>query len=278
MLDSPPFRTPADKSMPDPITLERKDGVATLTLDRPDALNTLDFAMMEALVTHVAALARDDTLRVVVVQGAGRHFMAGGDVHAFAAHVEDPPAARQATFTRAVDGLHAAIEHLHRMPHPVVARVQGAVAGFGLSLVCACDLAIAADDAYFTSAYRHLGVTPDGGGTWTLPRIVGMRKAMEIVLLSERFDAYAALRLGIVNKVVAAGELDAAIAATTQSLRSGPVAVLRNAKRLLRGSLDHSLSEQLHAEAASFGQCAGTTDFVEGVRAFVAKRKPRFDS
>jgi 2-(1,2-epoxy-1,2-dihydrophenyl)acetyl-CoA isomerase len=172
--------------------------------------------------------------------------------------------------------LHAAIENLHRMPHPVIARVQGAAAGFGLSLVCACDLAIAADDAYFTSAYRHLGLTPDGGGTWALPRIVGLRKAMEIILLSERFDAHEALRIGIVNKVVPAPELDTAVNAIVESLVHAPVDALRNAKRLLRESPGRSLSEQLQAEAASFAQCAATPDFVEGVRAFTAKRKPRF--
>ena len=262
--------------MPDPILLERSGGVATLTLDRPAALNTLDFAMMDTLVAHTSTIAADDSLRVVVLRGSGRHFMAGGDVGAFAQHLDTTPAERRRVFERAIEGLHAAIENLHRMPHPVIARVQGAVAGFGLSLVCACDLAIAADDAYFTSAYRHLGVTPDGGGTWTLPRIVGVRKAMEIVLLSERFDAHEALRIGIVNKVVPAQELDTAVSAIVESLVHGPVAALRNAKRLLRESLGRSLSGQLQAEAVSFAQCAATPDFVEGVRAFIAKRKPRF--
>jgi len=262
--------------MSDTLLLERSGGVATLTLNRPGALNTLDFAMMDALVAHVATLASDDTLRVVVLRGAGDHFMAGGDVHAFAQYLEHPPDERRAAFQRSIERLHAAIEHLHRMPHPVVARVQGAVAGFGLSLVCACDLAVAAEDAYFTSAYRHLAVTPDGGGTWSLPRIVGMRKALEIVLLSERFDAREALRLGIVNKVVPAADLDRAVAAVIAVLGAAPVTAVRNAKRLLRGSLDRSLSEQLQAEAASFAQCAATPDFVEGVSAFIAKRKPRF--
>jgi 2-(1,2-epoxy-1,2-dihydrophenyl)acetyl-CoA isomerase len=262
--------------MSDPILLDRSGAVATLTLDRPAALNTLDFAMMDMLVAHTSTIAADDSLRVVVLRGSGRHFMAGGDVAAFAQRLEAAPAARRALFQRAIEGLHAAIENLHRMPHPVIARVQGAAAGFGLSLVCACDLAIAADDAYFTSAYRHLGLTPDGGGTWALPRIVGLRKAMEIVLLSERFDAQEALRIGIVNKVVPAPELDATINAIVESLAHGPVDALRNAKRLLRESPGRSLSEQLQAEAVSFAQCTATPDFVEGVRAFMAKRNPRF--
>jgi 2-(1,2-epoxy-1,2-dihydrophenyl)acetyl-CoA isomerase len=262
--------------MAEPILLERAGAVATLTLNRPDALNTLDFTMMDALVAHTATLAADDALRVVVIRGAGRHFMAGGDLHAFAQRLGEAPDARRAEFQRLLERLHASIEHLHRMPHPVIARVHGAVAGFGLSLMCACDLAIAADDAYFTSAYRHIALTPDGGGTWALPRIVGLRKAMEILLLGERFDAQEALRIGLVNQVVATAELDAAVHSVVKSLAEGPVVALRNVKRLARGALDRSLSEQLRAEAESFAQCAATPDFAEGIQAFIAKRKPRF--
>ena len=121
-----------------------------------------------------------------------------------------------------VERLHAAIETLHRMPHPVVGRVHGAVAGFGLSLMNACDLVVASDDAYFASAYRQIGLTPDGGGSWSLPRLVGMRKAMEILLLGERFDAATALALGMVNRVVPANALDAATAAIVGALANGP--------------------------------------------------------
>ena len=263
--------------MPDPVTVERNDAVATLTLNRPESLNALDFAMMEALVARTAALAADDGVRVVVVRGAGRHFMAGGDLRSFATLLDQAPDARRERFQRMIETLHAAIEHLHRMPAIVVAQVQGAVAGFGLSLLCACDLAVAADDAYFTTAYRHIALTPDGGGTWALPRIVGLRKAMEMLLLSERFDAQEALRLGLVNRVVPATELDNAVAALARSLADGPRVALANAKRLARASLDRSLSEQLQAEAVSFARCAATADFAEGIRAFLEKRPARFE-
>jgi 2-(1,2-epoxy-1,2-dihydrophenyl)acetyl-CoA isomerase len=162
------------------------------------------------------------------------------------------------------------------MPHPVVGCVQGAVAGFGLSLMNACDLVVAADDAYFASAYRQIGLTPDGGGSWSLPRLVGMRKAMEILLLGERFGAADALALGLVNRVVPAAELDAATSAVVQILATGPVLATRQAKRLVRESLSRTLSEQLDAEAASFAACAGTADFVEGITAFLQKRAPQF--
>ncbi len=262
--------------MPDSILLERAGPVATLTLNRPDALNTLDFAMMEALVSHTAALAADQSLRCVVLKGAGRHFMAGGDLRTFAEMLPLPGMERKARFTALIGRLHAAIENLQRMPHPVVASVHGAVAGFGLSLMNACDLAIAADDAFFASAYRHIGLTPDGGGSYTLPRVVGVKKAMEIMLLGERFDAQQALALGLVNRVVPLAELDAATAVVVNALVAGPRLATANAKRLLNQSLGNTLSGQLNAEAESFGACTADDDFVEGIRAFVEKRPPRF--
>jgi 2-(1,2-epoxy-1,2-dihydrophenyl)acetyl-CoA isomerase len=140
----------------------------------------------------------------------------------------------------------------------------------------ACDLVIAADDAYFASAYRNIGLTPDGGGSWALPRLAGSRRAMEILLLGERFDAQQALAWGLVNRVVAAAALDDAVTQVVQSLAGGPVLAIRNAKRLVRESLARSLSEQLNAEALSFGACAGTPDFAEGITAFLEKRPARF--
>jgi 2-(1,2-epoxy-1,2-dihydrophenyl)acetyl-CoA isomerase len=273
-----PTSAPVSKApaMTSPILLARDGPVAMLTLNRPASLNALDAAMMDALVDHTAALAADDTLRCVVIRGAGRHFMAGGDIRHFAEQLALAPADRRSRFMRMIERLHAAIEHLQRMPHPVVASVHGAVAGFGLSLLCACDLAIAADTSYFTSAYRQLGLTPDGGLSYALPRLVGLRKAMEILLLGERFGADDALRLGLVNRVVPEAELDRATAALVAAIVSGPVAAMRNGKRLIQQSLAQSLSAQLEAEAASFGACSATDDFVEGVRAFLDKRPPRF--
>jgi 2-(1,2-epoxy-1,2-dihydrophenyl)acetyl-CoA isomerase len=232
--------------------------------------------MMDALVTQTAAVAADDTLRCVLIRGAGRHFMAGGDIRHFAEQLALAPADRRNHFMRTIERLHAAIEQLQRMPHPVVASVHGAVAGFGLSLLCACDLAIAADTSYFTSAYRQLGLTPDGGLSYALPRQVGLKKAMEILLLGERFGADDALRLGLVNRIVPEAELERATAAVVAAIVSGPVAAMRNGKRLIQQSLAQTLSAQLEAEAASFGACSATDDFVEGVCAFLDKRPPRF--
>ncbi len=262
--------------MNDTILLHRDGPVATLTLNRADALNTLDFAMVDAFAARTTELAADDSLAVVVLRGAGRHFMAGGDIRAFANELARQPTERERAFRRMIERMHVGIEQLHRMPHPVVARVHGAVAGFGLSLMNACDLVVAADDAYFASAYRHIALTPDGGGTWSMPRKVGMRKAMEIFLLAERFDAAEAARLGLVNKVVPVADLDRTVDAIVQSLVAGPRAALRGAKRLVRDALDRSLSEHLEAEAVSFARCTAMPDFEEGISAFLAKRPPRF--
>lgn len=259
------------------LLLDRDGAIATLTLNRPGSLNALDSEMIDALIAHSATLAADDSVRCVVIKGAGRHFMAGGDIRSFNDRLGGAPSDRRRDFTGMVEHMHAAIENLQRMPHPVLASVHGAVAGFGLSLMCACDLAIAAESSYFTSAYRHLGLTPDGGMSYTLPRLVGLKKAMEIVLLGERFDAAEALKLGLVNRVVAETELDSATRQLAMALATGPALALRNGKRLLNQSLSQSLSAQLQSEAESFGACAATEDFAEGVRAFLDKRMPRFD-
>ncbi len=263
-------------AMNEPVLLAREGALAVLTLNRPDALNALDDAMSAALVQHVSALADDPSVRCVVVRGAGRHFMAGGDLRTFAQMTSQAPAARQAWFTRMVHDVHAAIEHLRRMPAIVIGSVHGAVAGFGLSLLGACDLAVAANDAYFASAYRNIGLTPDGGGSWTLPRLVGSKKAAEILLLGERFGADEALRLGLVNRVVPLASLEEATRTMANAILAGPALALANAKRLLHESAANTLAEQLHAEAVSFGQCTATGDFVEGITAFLDKRAPSF--
>ena len=262
--------------MNETVLLARTGPVATLTLNRPDALNVLDEAMVDALIPAAADVAADPGIRVLVVQGAGKHFMAGGDIRTFARESSRPPDERQRSFQRLVERVHVAVETLARMPQPVVARVQGAVAGFGLSLMNACDLAIASDDAYFAAGYRQIGITPDGGGTWSLPRIVGQRRALGILLLGERFGAADALAMGLVNRVVPLAELDVAVEAVARALADGPHEALSATKRLLRDSLDRTLSGQLQAEAVSFGRLSATDDFVEGVASFLEKRPPRF--
>ena len=259
-----------------PLRVLHDGPIATLLLDRPGALNTLDLTLMDALPGALASVAADERVRVLIVAGEGRHFMAGGDLRTFAGLLEREAAGEASTFRARIARLHVAIETLHRMPQVVIAKAQGAVAGFGLSLLCACDLAVAAEDAYFSAAYRNIGLSPDGGGTFALPRLVGTRRALEILLLAERFDAATAREWGLVNRVVPAHLLDATTAEIAAHLARGPRAALARTKRLVRESLGRTLSEQLDAEAASFAACAAEPDFAEGLAAVFAKRPPAF--
>lgn len=168
------------------------------------------------------------------------------------------------------------IYQLRRMQKPVLASVQGAAAGFGLSLILTCDLAIASDDAFFTLAYRHIGLSADGGATYFLPRVVGERKALEIALLGDRFTAQEAKDSNILNWIVPKAELTAATEKMARRLADGPTVALATAKRLIRTSLDNSWDEHSHREAEGLAACAATDDHFEGLSAFLEKRKPAF--
>jgi len=252
-------------------------GVATLTLNRPKALNALDVAMTKAFVPAVQQIANDSSIRVVIVQGAGEHFMAGGDIKGFGETLATPGPERKKHFMEMIHFIHAGVEIMQRMDVVAVAKVRGACAGFGMSLAIGCDLTIASDDAYFATAYKAIGLTPDGGQSYFLPRLVGVKKAMELTLLSERITADEAMRLGFVNKVVPLAELDAAVDKIAQQIARSARGSMAGAKRLVNTSLSHSLSEQLNAEAESFSSCAAKPDFVEGIKAFIEKRHAKFE-
>lgn len=259
------------------LDLDAAAGVATITLNRPTALNALDRALSDGLRDALAQVEFDDAVRAVVLQGAGSHFMAGGDLKTFHTMLDQAPDDRRRQFERFIADVHEAIIRIRRMGKPVIASVRGAVAGFGLSLMNSCDLAVAADDAYFTMAYCNIGASPDGSGTYGLPRVVGLKRAMEIALLGDRFDAAQALDWGLVNRVVPAAELDDATRVLAARVAAGPTRALGRTKQLLNASLTRTLSEQLLAEQESFAACTTDADFEHGVRAFVEKRKPRFE-
>ncbi|MCM8612581.1 enoyl-CoA hydratase-related protein [Accumulibacter sp.] len=254
------------------VSYEVSDHVAILTLNRPQALNALDLAMIQDLRETTARAAFAPEVRSVLLRAAGEHFMAGGDLRWFREQVAQPAGERQMRFERVIADVHFAIINLKSMPKPVVAAVQGAVAGFGMSLMMACDLVVAADDAYFTLAYSNIALSPDGGATWSLPRQVGLKQAMEIALLGDRFAAARACELGLLNRVVPATELPAAAMALAQRLASGPTGALARTKALLNQSLATPLVEQLHAEQRAFAACAAETDFGEGLAAFFERR------
>ena len=258
------------------VLYETRDSLAVITLNRPAALNSLDRAMIDGLRAATERAAHDAAVRVVLIQSAGEHFMAGGDLKWFREEIDGRHPDIDAAFQRTIDEVHASTLAIRAMNKPVIAAVQGAVAGYGLSLMMACDFALAADSAYFTLAYCHIGLSPDGGATWSLPRLVGLRKATELALLGERFDAATAATLGLVNRVVPAAQLSAEAATLAARLAKGPAAALARTKALLNASFDRSLEAQLSAEKLAFAACAAEPDFAEGLAAFAEKRKPKF--
>ncbi|MBM3569462.1 MAG: enoyl-CoA hydratase [Alphaproteobacteria bacterium] len=262
--------------MSQPLLIARQGAVVTLTLNRPEVRNALSREMTQQMEQAFRDIERDASCRCVVVRGQGDHFMAGGDVKNMHANRERTPAQRRDEFEHFINQLHPTMTLMRRLPKPILASVRGGVAGFGMSLMMACDLAIAGEDSFYTLAYCHIGVSPDGSSTYSLPRLVGMRKAMEIAMLGERFDAAEALRLGLVNKVVAAAALEAETAKLAARLAAGPTRAYGHIKRLLHASLGRDYESQLQAEAEAFADCASGADFIEGITAFVEKRPPRF--
>ena len=260
----------------DSVVVQRQNAVLEIILNRQEILNAVDHEMIAGLAAAAAGAAEDDTVRAVLLLGAGTHFCAGGDITMFGRLIELPPEERRKALYRTVDALHPLLIRLRHVPKPVVAAVQGAAAGFGLSLVLAADLALAAEDAVFTSGYIHLGTSPDGGLTAMLARTVGLKQAAELMLLGDRFDARRALELGLVNRMVPPAALAAEAKALAARLAEGPTYAYGRTKALLQATLGDAFDAQLRREAESFAACAATEDFVTGVRAFLDKRAPSF--
>jgi len=262
--------------MSDNILLARDGAVATVTLNRPKTMNALNQELADALAETLVGLERDPDVRVVVLRGAGAAFMAGGDVGAFHEAAQRGANEIRSLIGALIPAAHRSVQTLNRMPQPVVASVSGAVAGFGLSLMLATDLVVAAEGTRMTLAYAGIGASPDGGATFTLPRLVGMKKATEIALLAGFLDAAEAERLGLVNRVVPADQLEAETQKLAERLARGPAYAYARTKALLRGSLSNTLETQLQREQGSLIDCSTTADFAEGVAAFVEKRKAKF--
>lgn len=255
-----------------PVLLECQDGVARIRFNRPEALNAIDQTMAESLRAICRELAGSQDLRVIVLSGQGTAFMAGGDLAQFRGDKGRIAQTAQAI----IKPLNEALTMLAAMPQLVVAGVHGSVAGAGVSLMLAADLCIAAAGTQFNLAYSRIGASPDASASWSLPRVVGLRKALELTLLAETFDAEEALRLGIVNRVVPARSLAEETDILARRLSIGPGFAYGQTKRLLRTSHGKTLEEQLDAELEAFCACAGTDDFTEGLEAFFEKRRPVF--
>jgi len=259
-------------NMPDdPILFEVRDNVAHVTLNRPQAGNALDLEMAKQLMTVALRCEADRGVRAVLLKGAGKSFCAGGDVKVFLAQKELPAYLREIT-----SYLHLAISRFARLDAPVIAAVQGSAAGGGFSLAISCDLVIAAESANFLMAYSKIGMAPDGGSTYFLPRLVGMKRALELTLTNRRLSAREALEWGLVTEVVSPERLAARAEELAGSLAQGPTATFGSAKRLLHSGWSESLETQMELESRAIATAGGTADGREGIAAFVEKRKAAF--
>jgi len=255
----------------EPVKLVVSDGVARLIFDRPEALNAVDVATSECLLAHCRALQQRDDVRVVVVAGKGRAFMAGGDLAAFSATAD--PAGLASAIIRP---LHSALEILAALPVPVIGSVHGAVAGAGFSLAVGCDLTVAARDAHFCLAYLGIATTIDGGGSWHLVRQVGLQRAMELAYTNRSISADEAAALGLIARVVPTERLAEETDLLAARLAAGPSFAYGGVKRLLREAGNRDYAAQLASEHDQFRACAAGPDFREGVAAFFERRRPHF--
>jgi 2-(1,2-epoxy-1,2-dihydrophenyl)acetyl-CoA isomerase len=255
------------------VDLTTDGSAARILLSRPDALNAWNEQLGRDLLDAVTTVAGDDSLRAVLITGAGRGFSSGADLKEQRSTTEG---ALPDLSARLKEIYHPIITALREMPKPVVAAVNGPAVGIGCSLALAADLIVAAESAYFLLAFVNIGLIPDGGSTAFLPARVGYARAAEMAMLGERVPAEQALEWGLVNRVVSDDDLESAGEALLQLLAKGPTTSYAGSKRLLNRRLYAGLAEQLEAEADAQREQGRTQDFVEGVLAFAEKRPPNF--
>ena len=250
------------------VTMARAAGVATLTLNRPEAFNALDMTLGRDLFHAVLEADDDVAVRAIVVTGAGKAFCAGGDVKAFADNLDHIGALIKELTTY----LHGAVSRLCRSEKPVIMAINGVAAGGGMSLALAGDLVLAAESARFTMAYAKIAATPDGSSTYYLPRLIGVRRALELYLTNRALSAREAQEWGLITRVVPDGELASAADALARELAQGPTRAFGGAKRLFHQSTWESLETQMELEAQAIAASGRTDDFRAGVTAFANKQ------
>jgi 2-(1,2-epoxy-1,2-dihydrophenyl)acetyl-CoA isomerase len=256
----------------DAVLYDVHDGVAHVVLNRPDAMNAADAALRDGLRSAFERAAEDPDVRAVLVTGEGRAFCVGQDLKELLPlyEADDPD------LGGIVEGFNDVALALTKLPKPTVAAVNGAAAGAGASLAFACDFRIASEAASFSMAFSKIGLVPDTGSSWTLPRLVGGAKALEMLMLSEPVRAEEALRIGLVNRVVPADALGEEARAFALRLAAGPTVAYGYIKRLVAASFDTTLPEALRAEAELQAAAGRTEDHVNAVRSFLAKEQPVF--
>ncbi|HYD08777.1 MAG TPA: enoyl-CoA hydratase [Acidimicrobiales bacterium] len=246
------------------------DGVLTVTLNRPEKKNAINGQMWEDLLATFRRVADDSAIRVMVLTGAGGAFCSGADLSP-GGRGEDKHQLRR---MRDVADVCLA---LHHIPKPTIAKVGGVAAGAGCNMALGCDLVVASSDARFSEIFARRGLSIDFGGSWVLPRLVGLHKAKELALLADIVSADEARELGIVNRVVPAAELDAFVDDWARRLAAGPPLALSMTKKLLNDSLSMSLDQALEAEGMAQTVNFGTADTAEAMAAFIEKRDPSFE-
>ena len=255
-----------------PLSCHVSDYVATITLERPDALNALNVAMLEELGRTLARYQSDTDVRAVVLTGTGRAFCAGGDLRDLSSY-----GARKGDGFRYGAGVfHQTVLAMRALPKPIVAAIQGVAAGGGMSLAFACDLRVMADSTFMQVGYVGRGLSPDGGLSYFLPRLVSPAKALELALLDERLGAAECLELGLVNEVVPEDQVAPRAQEMAHRLSRGPGMAMARAKMLMSGSGGLTLAEQLERERLSIAECADSPEGDEGLRSFIEKRAPDF--
>jgi 2-(1,2-epoxy-1,2-dihydrophenyl)acetyl-CoA isomerase len=258
----------------DAVNLYRRGAAAQVELNRPERMNAWDRQLGLDLLAALTSAGEDPGVRAVLVTGAGRAFSSGADIKDGPVGGPDAP---NEVYRVLTERYHPIIHAIRDMPKPVVAAVNGAAAGIGLSLALACDLVIAAESAYFLLAFVNIGLVPDGGSSLLVPTRVGFARAAEMAMLGERIPARQALEWGLINQVWADEDLAERAGELLIRLADGPTRSYAGTKRQLNSWLYQRMDEQLELEAQIQREMAGSVDFAEGIRAFSEKRQPRFD-
>lgn len=256
----------------DTVTFAIDGAVATITMDRPESANALNLTMAKELAELAIVCDENPQIRCVILTGVGRFFSAGGDIAGFF----DAGEGAGALIKEMTMHFHAAVSRFSRMDAPLVGAVNGMAAGAGFSTAASCDLVVAGESAQFLSAYTSSGLTPDGSSTYFLPRLVGLKRAMELMITNRRLTAAEAVEWGLATMVVPDDQLMTTVNELAGRLASGPTRAFGGVKRMLHDSLSSSLETQMEIEARNIADITRTEDAREGISAFLEKRKPAF--
>ena len=252
---------------------EQQDHLATIAFNRPQMLNSLDETMAEELLTTIRSITKNPKIKVVVLNGHGPAFMAGGDVGFFYQNLKSLTNKAESIIAM----VHEVVNLIQQSETIFIASVHGSVAGIGISFMLACDLVIASADTKFATAYTKIGLSPDGGSSYFLTHLLGRKKAFELLALSETFSAEEAKQLGLINWICPAESLAESTEKLTQKLLRGPSLAFAHVKRLVNRAEQTTLKEQLDDEGFGFVKSTETKDFVAGITAFVQKQMPTFE-